>query len=262
MDLGLQGKCVFVAGASRGLGFAAALQLAKEGANVAICARTESDLHEAAKKIREESQAEVLPVPGDVTNTIDLDQIFDAITERWHRLDILVANAGGPPAGGVDEIEPSQYREAVDLNLQSTIEMVYRALPLMRKHKWGRIITITSLSVKQPVDNLILSNTSRAGIVTFSKTVANKLASEGITVNVVCPGHFKTQRSIDLLNSWAENSGRTADEIEEERAAAIPMQRYGEPEELANTIAFLASERASYITGTAIQVDGGVVKGV
>jgi 3-oxoacyl-[acyl-carrier protein] reductase len=262
MDLGLQGKCAFIAGASRGLGFATAKQLAKEGVNVAICARTEADLHEAAEKIKAEAQSEVFPIPGDVSNTIDLDRIFDEITERWHRLDILVANAGGPPAGGLDEIEPAQYREAVDLNLQSTVEMVYRALPLMRKHHWGRIVTITSVSVKQPVDNLILSNTSRAGIVTFSKTVANKVASEGITVNVVCPGHFKTQRSIDLLESWAESSGKSADEIEKERAAEIPVKRYGKPEELADTITFLASERASYITGTAIQVDGGLIRGV
>jgi len=262
MDFGLQGKCAFVAGASRGLGYAAALQLAREGANVAMCARTESTLHDAAARIRKETGQEVVAYPGDVTLTADLDAIFNSIEDDWHRLDILVTNAGGPPAGTPDEITPEQYREAVDLNLQSTVEMTYRSLPLMRKHGWGRLIAITSLSVKQPVDNLVLSNVSRAGIVTFFKTLANTLGPEGITANVVCPGHFKTQRSIELLESWAQSSGRTQDEIENQRAADIPLKRYGQPEELANVIAFLASERASYVTGTALQVDGGLIKGI
>jgi len=203
MDFGLQGKCAFVAGASKGLGYAAALQLAREGANVAICARTESTLHAAAARIREETGQEVAAYPGDVTDTADLDAIFDSLDDDWHRLDVLVTNAGGPPAGSLDEVTPDQYREAINLNLQSTVEMVYRSLPLMRKHGWGRLIAITSLSVKQPIDNLILSNTSRAGIVAFFKTLANTLGEEGITANMVCPGHFKTQRSIDLLKSWA-----------------------------------------------------------
>lgn len=262
MDFGLQGKCAFIAGASKGLGYAAALQLAREGANVAICARTESTLHEAAAQIRDETGQEVAAYPGDVTDTADLDNIFASIENDWHRLDILVANAGGPPAGTLDEVSPEQYREAANLNLQSTIEMVYRSLPLMRKHGWGRLIAITSLSVKQPVNNLILSNVSRAGIITFFKTLANTVGQEGITANVVCPGHFKTQRSIELLKSWAESSGETPEDIEKERSAEIPLKRYGEPEELANVIAFLASERASYVTGTAIQVDGGIIRGI
>lgn len=262
MDLGLKGKCAFVAGASKGLGFATGLQLAREGANVALCARTEAALHEAADKIREETDVEVLALPGDVRNSSDLDGIFDSITEDWHRLDVLVTNAGGPPAGTLDEINPEQYRDATELNLQSTVEMVYRALPLMRKHHWGRIIAITSVSVKQPIDNLILSNTSRAGVVAFCKTVANQVGEDGITVNVVCPGNFRTQRSIELLESWAESSGKTPEEIEAERSAAVPVGRYGDPQELADTITFLASERASYITGTALQVDGGLIRGI
>ncbi|MCF7802804.1 MAG: SDR family oxidoreductase [Candidatus Marinimicrobia bacterium] len=262
MDLGLQGKCAFIAGASKGLGYATALQLAREGANVAICARTESDLHEAAESIRSETDVEVLTLPGDVSNTIDLDEIFDAIEKEWHRLDILVTNAGGPPAGTYEQVEPAQYRDATDLNLQSTIEMTYRALPLMKKHEWGRIIAITSVSVKQPIDNLILSNTARAGVVSFCKTLANSVGEVGITVNVVCPGNFRTQRSIDLLNKWAEDAGITPEEMEAQRVSAVPLNRYGEPQEMADTIAFLASERASYITGTSIQVDGGLVKGI
>ncbi|HKJ68336.1 MAG TPA: SDR family NAD(P)-dependent oxidoreductase, partial [bacterium] len=194
MDLGLKGKCAFVAGASKGLGFATALQLAHEGVNVAVCARTESTLHEAADKIRAETDVEVLVLSGDVRNNSNLDSIFDRITDDWHRLDVLVTNAGGPPAGTLDEIDPEQYRGATELNLQSTVEMVYRALPLMRKHHWGRIIAITSVSVKQPIDNLILSNTSRAGVVAFCKTVANQVGRDGITVNVICPGNFRTQR--------------------------------------------------------------------
>lgn len=262
MDLGLQGKCAFVAGASRGLGFAAALQLAREGVNVAICSRTEEELHEAARRIREETTVEVITLSGDVTDQEDLDRIFRKIEEHWTRLDILIANAGGPPAGSFDQVEPVQYRAAAELNLQSTVEMVYRAIPLMRRHQWGRIVAITSLSVKQPLDNLILSNTSRAGVVTFCKTVANSVGEDGITVNVVCPGHFKTQRSIDLLESWAEDEGKSTEEIEHERTADVPLKRYGEPGELADVITFIASERASYLTGTAIQVDGGAVKGI
>ncbi len=262
MDLGLQGKCAFVAASSQGLGFATAMQLAKEGVNVALCARTEADLHKAAEKIRSETSVEVLIFPGDVTNTLDLDEIFHAIEEEWHRLDILVTNAGGPPAGTFDQIQPAQFREATDLNLQSTVEMVYRAIPLMRRHHWGRIVAITSLSVKQPVNNLILSNTARAGVVTFCKTVANSVAKDGITVNVVCPGHFKTQRSIELLRSWAKDSDIDVDEMEKQRSEEIPMKRYGEPQELADMITFLASDRAAYVTGTAIQVDGGIIQGV
>jgi len=262
MDLGIQGKCAFVAGASKGLGYAAALQLAKEGVNVGICARTESELHDAAGRIREETTVDVVALPGDVTNPEDLDEIFQEIERRWNRLDILVTNAGGPPAGTFDQTDPGQYREATELNLQSTVEMVHRGIDLMRKHQWGRVIAITSLSVKQPLNNLILSNTSRAGVVSFCKTVANSVAEEGITVNVVCPGHFKTQRSINLLEKWAEDSGKTADEIEREQTADVPMKRYGEPKELADVITFLASERASYLTGTSIQVDGGTVKGI
>jgi len=262
MDLGLQGKVAFVAASSKGLGFATAMELAKEGVNVALCARTESDLHEAAEKIRNETTVEVLTFPGDVTNTMDLDEIFNAIEDEWHRLDILVTNAGGPPAGTFDQIGPEQFREATDLNLQSTVEMTYRAIPLMRRHHWGRIIAITSLSVKQPIDNLILSNTARAGVVTFCKTVANSVAEEGITVNVVCPGHFKTKRSIELLRTWAEDSDVDIEEMEAQRSAEIPMKRYGEPQELADMITFLASDRAAYITGTAIQVDGGLIQGV
>jgi len=262
MDLGIQGKCAFVAGASQGLGYATAMQLAREGVNVAICARTESKLHEAAETIRQETDVEVIALPGDVTNRDDLDQMFDTISNDWHRLDILVTNAGGPPAGTFREVTPDQYREATDLNLQSTIEMVYRALPLMKTHQWGRIIAITSISVKQPVDGLILSNTARAGVVSFCKTVANQVGEDGITVNVVCPGHFKTQRSIDLMESWAASSGKTAEEIEAEKSDAVPLKRYGEPVELADAITFLASERASYITGASIQVDGGIIKGI
>jgi len=262
MDLGLQGKCAFIAGASQGLGFATALQLAREGVNVAICARTESTLHTAAEQIREETDVEVLALPGDVTNTLDLDEIFSEIKEKWHRLDILVTNAGGPPAGNYRQVEPADYRAATDLNLQSTIEMSYRALPLMKKHQWGRIVAITSLSVKQPIDNLILSNTARAGVVTFCKTLANSVGKDGITVNVVCPGYFKTQRTIDLINAWAEDDGVSPEEMESERAAKVPVKRYGDPGELADAITFLASDRAAYITGTAVQVDGGLVKGI
>ena len=262
MDLGLQGKCAFVAGSSQGLGYATALQLAREGANVAINGRTESTLHQAAEQIRNETESEVLVLPGDVSNPVDLDNIFREIEQQWHRLDILVANAGGPPAGTVNQMQPADYRIAIDLNLQSTIEMVYRSLPLMKKHQWGRIIAITSLTVKEPADNLVLSNTARAGVVTFLKSVANTVAPDGITANVVCPGHFKTERSVNLLRTWAKDAGMDVDAMEAERTAEVPLKRYGDPAELADTITFLASGRAGYITGVALQVDGGLIKGV
>jgi len=177
-------------------------------------------------------------------------------------VDILVCNAGGPPSGVFDEFSPEQWRQAIELNLMSTINLCRAVVPLMQKQRWGRIINITSVSAKQPIDGLILSNMSRAGVLGFSKSLANELARDNITVNCVCPGYTRTERVQELANRMAQRESIAVEAVFQRWEANIPMRRLGEPPELAALVVFLASERASYITGTAIPVDGGYIKGL
>jgi 3-oxoacyl-[acyl-carrier protein] reductase len=260
MDLGLKNKVALVVASSRGLGRAVAEELAAEGASLLLCARDEQTLTETAAAIAESSGVHVLAVPADVTVIDDIKRLVDAGTERFGRIDILVTNAGGPPAGTFDKLTREQWDEAIRLTLLSAVELARQVLPGMKERHWGRIINITSIAVKQPVDGLLLSNSLRAGLTGFARTLANEVAPDGITVNNVMPGYTRTERLEHLVEFMAEKQGIGVEEFRGTWEKEIPMGRLGEPRELAATIAFLASERASYITGTSIQVDGGWIR--
>jgi len=260
MDLGLKGRVALIAAGSRGLGRAVAEELATEAASLVLCAREPRALAEAAATIADSTGAHVLAVPADVTINDDIKRVVEAGTERFGRIDILVTNAGGPPAGTFDQLTREQWEEATRLTLFSAIELTRQVLPGMKERRWGRILNITSVAVKQPVENLMLSNSLRAGLTGFARTLANEVAAEGITVNNILPGYTRTERLEDLARMMAEKQGISADEFRSRWEKEIPMGRLGEPREFAALAAFLVSERASYITGASIQVDGGWIK--
>lgn len=260
MDFGLKGKVAIVAAASSGLGKATAMELAAEGARVAINARNEEQLQNAASEIQSATGTEVLALAGDVTNEDDVRRLVSETRNNFGSVDILVANAGGPPAGFFDDFSAQHYREAVELNLISTINLCREAVPHMRERGWGRIVAITSIAAKQPVENLILSNTARAGVLGFMKSLSQQIAADGITVNTLCPGYHLTERLKSLSSSIAKNEGVSVEDVYARWAASTPMKRIGDPKEFAAVIAFLCSERASYLTGAVIQVDGGAYR--
>ncbi|NNM32560.1 MAG: SDR family oxidoreductase [Gemmatimonadetes bacterium] len=262
MDLGLNGRVALVTGASKGLGRAVATELAREGADVAINSRSAEALAEAAAAIEAETGKAVLVVPGDVSQAQVCTDIVARTVDHFGRLDILVPNAGGPPPGGVDDFGPQAYREALELNLMSTVQLTLAALPEMRKNGWGRVVAITSVAVKQPVAGLLLSNMARPGVVGFIKTISRELAPENILCNVAAPGYIATDRVTSLLSSRAESSGDTVEEVERGITQNIPMGRIGDPSEFAKAVTFLASDAASYVTGHTMQIDGGLVQGL
>ncbi len=262
MDLGLKGKVACVAAASSGLGKASALELAREGARVAICARHRDRLEQAAREIETETGSEVLPVVADVTQPEDAAQFIQAAVDRWGRLDILVTNAGGPPAGKFEDFDEQAWLDAFNLNFLSTARLIYAALPHLRKAGGGRIITITSVSAKQVLPNLILSNAVRAGVHGMVKSLAQELGPDNITVNAVCPGPILTERLQSLFQKAAETQGITIEEAQAGWVSQIPLGRLGQPAEFGAVVAFLASERASFVNGALLQVDGGMVRGV
>lgn len=260
MDLALTGRVAIITAASSGLGKATAMELAAEGAVVVINARRVEQLQRVADEIRAAGRADVLPIAGDVTNEDHIRQLISETVKRFGAVDILVANAGGPPAGFFKDFTAQDYREAIELNLISTINLCREAVPSMIKRGWGRIVAITSIAAKQPVENLILSNTARAGVLGFMKTLSQQVAAEGITVNTVCPGYHLTERLKSLAPLAAQKEGISVDQVYERWAASTPMNRIGDPEEFAAVVTFLCSERASYVTGTVIQVDGGAYR--
>ena len=262
MDLRIQNKVALVAASSSGLGKSAALQLSREGAHLAICARNKENLFHAKEDIEAETSGVVQAYPIDVTQKDQVEKMVENIVSSLGSIDILVCNAGGPPAGFMDDFTPADYRNAVELNLMSTISLCYEALPHMKKNRWGRIICIASVSAKQPIPNLILSNTARAGVLGFAKSLSEQVAPYGITVNSVCPGYTKTERVGDLAQSFANSGKGTPEDFYKTIEANIPMNRLGTTEEFAHTVAFLASEGAGYITGVALQIDGGYIKGL
>jgi 3-oxoacyl-[acyl-carrier protein] reductase len=262
MDLKLEGKIALVCASSRGLGKAVALCLAQEGARVAICARDRRTLEQAAGEIRSQTGAEVLSLPADLTIHDQVESLVDAIVRRWESIHILVNNAGGPPSGPFELHDLDRWRSAVDLNFISTVRLCSLVLPYMKKQRWGRIINITSVAAKQPVDGLILSNSVRAGVLGLGKSLANELGPFNILVNNVCPGYTRTDRVVDLARTESQRQKRPIEEIYLAREQMIPLGRMGLPEEFAALVAFLASERASYITGATIPVDGGYIKGL
>ncbi len=260
MDLGLKGKVAAVYGASRGLGRAAAEALAAEGARVAVIARQESALADAAGAIGRVTGAEVVPFVCDVSKTDEARRSVQEVARHFGGLDILVNNSGGPRAGGFGALTEGDFAQAVELLFMSVVRTCLEAVPLMRARGGGRIINITSVAAKQPVDNLMLSNAVRPAVIGFAKSLATELAPDQITVNCVAPGYTRTERVIELNLASAAREHTTADAIEQRLVASIPMKRLGEPHELASLIAFLASDRAAYITGTTLQVDGGYVR--
>jgi 3-oxoacyl-[acyl-carrier protein] reductase len=262
MDLGLKGRVAVVGASSRGLGKACALELARQGATVVICARHVAELQSAAQEIEAATGAEVLYLEVDLTQPDQIRHLADEVLRRYGHIDVLVTNNGGPPAGYFGDFDDSDFLAAHELTLMCAVRLIRAVLPAMRVQHWGRIINITSVSVKQPIDNLLLSNIYRAGVVGLAKTLSQQVAAEGITINNVAPGYTRTNRVLELAEARAAGQGKSAEEVLAEQAADYPMQRMGEPEELAALVAFLASERASYITGTTVQVDGGYVEGL
>jgi len=262
MDLGLKGKVAFVAAASKGLGRAIAEELAAEGAVLALCARGADALGETARMIERSTGTEVLVLPGDVSDPSAVRSMMDAALGRFGRIDILVTNAGGPPAGKFDALTPEMWQKAVDLTLMSVVNLTAAVLPGMKERGWGRIINVTSIAVKQPVDGLMLSNSLRSAVTGFARTLANEVATLGITVNNILPGYTRTERVEQLSDATASRENITREQAVARWESEIPMRRLGEPREFAALAAFLASERASYITGTSIAVDGGWIRGL
>ena len=262
MDLGLKDRVALVAASSTGLGKAVALGLAREGAKLALCARTQSTLSAAAEEIRRQTGVEVLARAVDVTVYQQVRAFVAETAAQFGRLDICVANAGGPPSKSFAETSVEDWHAAAELNLMSTVYLAKEALPLMQQRRWGRFIAITSMTVKQPVEGLILSNSVRSGVVGLMKTLANEYGPYNVLVNNVCPGFTATARLGSLAETLAGKAGVSAKDIERRWASQAPLGRVGQPEEFANLVVILASERASYITATSIAVDGGMVKGV
>jgi 3-oxoacyl-[acyl-carrier protein] reductase len=232
--------------------------LAAEGAKVVMCARTESDLKDAAEEIRAKTKAEVLAMPADVTKKDDVAALVDRAVKTFGHVDILVANAGGPPRGYFEDMTDEQWQGAFDVSLLSVVRLVRAVLPSMKARRWGRILTIQSVSVKQPIPELLLSNAVRPGVAGMMKTLAGQLGKDGITVNTVCPGKITTDRFL----GGQKISGLSREEYVARAVEDVPVGRVGTPEEFANVIVFLASERASYVTGVSVQVDGGLVRGL
>jgi 3-oxoacyl-[acyl-carrier protein] reductase len=259
MDLGLKGRVALVAASSKGLGKACALELAREGARVVICGRDPASLSAAADEIASATGAEVLPVETDLTDHAQIWNLVAQTMDLFGRIDILVTNNGGPPAGFFDDFDDEAWLAAHQLTLLSAVRLIRTVLPTMRAQKWGRIINITSVSVKQPIDNLLLSNVYRPGVTGLAKTLSAQVAADGITVNNVAPGYTRTDRVLDLAQARAADTGQPVQEVLSGTVANVPMGRMGEPGELAALVTFLASERAAYITGATIQVDGGYV---
>lgn len=260
MDLGLQGKSVLVAASSRGLGKASALAFAQEGAKVTIASRNVQELAKAAEEIRVETGQKVHTVPMDVTRPEEILRCVQEAAAFANRLDVLVTNAGGPPAGYFTDFSDEDWDRAFQLNLMSAVRLIRASLPYMREKKAGRIVAITSSSIKQPISGLILSNTFRAGIYALVKSLAEELAGDGILVNTVAPGRIATERVAELDQNKAKREGVSVKEVQSASIARIPVGRYGTPEEFARMVVFLGSFANTYVTGQAVLVDGGMVR--
>lgn len=260
MDFGLKNRVALVAGASRGIGFACARELAREGVRIFLCSRDESRATEAARKIHEETGASVAGIAADVTDEAAAERFVALAREQAGSVDILVTNSGGPPSTSFADSDLAMFREAFELNGLSAIRLAKLVLPAMREKKWGRIINITSISVKQPIDGLLLSNTVRAGLTGWAKTLSNEVAADNVTVNNVAPGYTLTEHQEELAEGRGKALGKSKEEMISLWASQAPMNRLARAEEIGAAVAFLASERASYITGVTLQVDGGWVR--
>ncbi len=262
MDLGLQGKVAVVAAASQGLGRAIAMELSKEGAKVAICSRDERRIRKAASDISQETGGQVMAVKADVTKYEDIKAFIRQVVEAYGGVDVLVTNAGGPPAGTFDDVGDDHWYATYELTFLSAVRLIRECLPHMKKKRWGRVVVMTSLSVKQPLDNLVLSNAIRLAVVGLAKSLAKDLAPYNITVNMTGPGFIATDRLKELFEANAKKQGTTAEAIEASIVKNVPMGRLGNPKEMGELVAFLASERASYMTGNLVQLDGGMYRSI
>lgn len=262
MELGLKDKTALVTGASAGLGFAAAKVLSEEGARVIINSRSDDNLKVAAANIEKHTGRRPDCIAFDLTIEGNSEALVDEAIRLAGEVDILVSNAGGPPSGDFMSLSKENWDESTKLTLMSAIDLSRAVIPGMKKNKWGRIIYITSVSAKQPIPGLIISNTLRAGVTGFAKSISNELAGFGITINTVCPGFTNTERLGYLAEKLSADGSLKLDDVYNNWKANIPAGRIGEPDELANLICFLVSEKASYITGTSIAVDGGYIKGL
>ena len=259
MDLGIEGRVALVAASSKGIGLAIAEELAANGARLVMCARGEKDLRASAEKIRS-SGAEVLDVVADVSSKEDVERLTSEATKKFGRVDILVSNSGGPPAGTFELLAPEMWSDAAQLLLHSTVAMVRAVLPGMKERRWGRILNVTSIAAKQPVDGLMLSNSLRAAVHGFARTLANEVAPFGVTVNNILPGYTRTDRVVSLARHASETRGVTIEESYKTWEEQVPMGRLAEPREIAAVAAFIVSERASYLTAGSIAVDGGWIR--
>ncbi len=257
MDLSIKGKNAIVCASSQGLGKSAALDLAKEGVNLAICSRNKDKVDLVKTEIEEISDVKVVAISADLSSNKDINSLFEESKEGLGSIDILINNNGGPPPSTFDQLADEDWQKAFNDTMMSAIRLSKLVLPDMKKNQWGRIINISSISVKTPVNGLFLSNSLRMGVLGWAKALSDEVAPFGITVNSVCPGTTKTERIEELLDSRSELTGKDKKELEEEMANKIPMLRIGEATDLSALIAFLASEKASYMTGLAVQVDGG-----
>lgn len=262
MDLGLKGRGVIVAASSQGIGRATAEAFAREGAQVAMCARGEKLLLEAAEDIRKATGAEVMAERLDVTENSAVQRFVENVAKRFGRIDVCVANAAGPPAKNFLSISPDEWRKAVEMNFMSVVHLAKAAIPYMQRHRWGRIITITSVTVKQPVAELILSNAVRAAVVGLVKSLSNEFGKDGILVNNVAPGYTATERLQELAGVRALAAGASPEKIYGDWAQEIPLRRLGDPRDIADVIVWLASERAAYVTGQTVLADGGIYRGL
>lgn len=262
MDLGLSGKVAIVAASSKGLGYAAAHALAAEGCRVCVSSRSAQAATEAARAIASATGAEVIGIACDVTRAADCERLVAEVAQKWGGADILINNSGGPGPGSFDAADERLWQDAIDSTLMNVVRLSRLCIPGMKQKKWGRIITITSTSAVQPIDNLMLSNALRGAVHGLSKTLATELGPHGILVNCVMPGMHATDRLRHLADARAKSSGLTPDAEYAKLSQAIPLGRLGDPKELAAAVAFLASERASFITGTSILVDGGATRGL
>jgi 3-oxoacyl-[acyl-carrier protein] reductase len=262
MDMGLRGKVALVAAASKGLGKAAAFALAREGAHLAICSRSQATLSATAQEIHQATGVDVLPIPTDVTRAEEITNFVNRAADHFGQINILVTNAGGPPAGNFEMFGDADWQAAFNLTLMSVVRMIRSALPHLRKAGGGRIVNIASDSVKAPIDGLIFSNTLRPAVIGLTKTLSFELIKDNILINNVCPGSFNTDRIQELDMAQARREGRPVAEVAAEKIKSIPMGRRGDPSELAAMICFLCSSQASYITGQTIVVDGGRYRGI
>jgi 3-oxoacyl-[acyl-carrier protein] reductase len=261
MDLKLKDKRALVTGSSRGLGYATALQLAREGCNVAINGRDEGKVKAAAEKIVHETGTQAYGLAGDVSDASMTEALIKSTVEALGGLDILITNAGGPPAGSFESFDEAAWQKAVDVSFMSHVRLIRAALPYLRKSSAPSVLTVTSFTVKQPLSNLVLSNSVRLATIGLTKSLALELGKDGIRFNSILPGWTETERVQDLMSVRAKNNSTTVDEEISKLTNDIPLGRIGQPEEFANVATFLVSSAASYVNGIMLTVDGGIVKG-